>query len=144
MKLYISFILSGLLLSLPGYAEIYKCQAANGQTIYSSKQCAKTAEIFTPTASPQIGLDNTLKNTQTKPSVDIYITSWCPYCKKAMAYLRSENIAFNSYDIEKDSRAKAKKHQLDPGYSGVPLTVINGQLLKGFSKGRFERALKKK
>ncbi|NOR69714.1 MAG: DUF4124 domain-containing protein [Methylomarinum sp.] len=147
-KLAIVSAILGLILSLPATAEIYKCKTAKGQTIYSSTKCAQTAEIFIPKVGPQVNLfaikNDTSKKTPTKPVVDIYITSWCPYCKKAMAYLRSKNIAFNSYDIEKDSLAKAKKQQLDPNYSGIPLTVINGQLLKGFSESRFELALQQK
>lgn len=58
-----------------------------------------------------------------------------------MAYLRSNGIAFNAYDIEKNARAKARKQKLDPAYSGIPLTVINGKVLKGFSASRFGNAL---
>lgn len=121
-------------------AEIYKCKSATGDTIYSSEKCGGNSEVFILNKESHVE-QKLVANSISKPSVDIYITSWCPYCKKAMAYLRSNNIAFNAYDIEKDARAKAKKQKLDPRYSGVPLTVINGKLLKGFSPRRFEKAL---
>lgn len=140
--------LFGLLFSQFSDAAIYKCQSADGETIYSSIKCSSSAEIFVPAinnppshATPTIDKKTTEKKPHSTPAVDIYITSWCPYCKKAMAYLRSKNIAFNAYDIEKNAQAKAKKIQLSPGYSGIPLTVINGRILKGFSKREFDIAL---
>ena len=144
-KLYLTLILLGCQFASPVYAEIYKCKTTNGETIYSSKKCADDTGLFTlqadlrPLQTKNIAIS---EKEQAMPSVDIYITSWCPYCKKAMAYLRSKNIDFNVYDIEKDAQANAKKQILAPRYSGVPLTVINGKVIKGFSKDRFEQALK--
>lgn len=146
--LVVTLCLFGLQFSRFSYAAIYKCQSASGETVYSSIKCSPSAEIFvpainnTPLQASSTRDNNTTDNKQhSTPAVDIYITSWCPYCKKAMAYLRSKNIAFNAYDIEKNAQAKAKKLQLAPGYSGIPLTVINGKILKGFSKQQFDIAL---
>jgi len=128
-----------LLWASPSLAAIYKCKTATGETVYSSEKCEGTAENFT--LQKDNNLNQLSKNNALKPSVDIYITSWCPYCKKAMAYLRSKNISFNTYNIETDKRAKLKKQKLAPGYAGVPLTVINGKVLKGFTSSRFDKAL---
>ena len=73
--------------------------------------------------------------------VDIYVTSWCPYCKKAIAYLDAKGVKYNKYDIEKDSSAAARKNALAPNYSGIPLAVIYGKTIKGFSKQRYSAAL---
>lgn len=135
--LIICFAILGLQYGVPLLADIYKCKSAGGEISYSSKKCSGIPEFFNlkkEKVSQQLtGAD--------KLSVDIYITSWCPYCKKAMAYMEKNNIAFNAYDIEQDDSARAKKYKLDPSYSGVPLTVINGKILKGFSPRRFEKAL---
>ena len=66
------------------------------------------------------------------PQVELYITSWCPYCKQAENFFRSQGIPFTSYDIEKDSSAAQRKEQLDSS-GGVPLAIINGQKIHGFS-----------
>ena len=124
---------------VPASAAIYKCKTASGQTIYSSKKCEGSSSVLS--LKKEKTVEQTLNKELTKPSVDIYITSWCPYCKKAMAYLRSNNIPFNSYNIENDADAKSRKQKIAPGYAGVPLTVINGQILKGFSSSRFDKAL---
>lgn len=79
--------------------------------------------------------------TRSDAEVDIYVTSWCPYCRKAVAYLESQGISYNKYDIEKDEEAAARKSLLAPGYSGIPLAVINGQIIKGYSRESYEEAL---
>ncbi|MGZ5621705.1 MAG: glutaredoxin domain-containing protein [Methylobacter sp.] len=84
------------------------------------------------------------KNLAVAPHVDLYITSWCPYCKKAIIFMHKNNIAFNEYDIEQDFDAAARKAKLDPDYSGVPLAVINGTVIRGFSESKYRKALEKK
>ncbi|MGZ4994299.1 MAG: glutaredoxin domain-containing protein [Methylobacter sp.] len=84
------------------------------------------------------------KNHAVAPKVDLYITSWCPYCKKAIAFMLKNNITFHEYDIERDLDAAARKESLDPDYSGVPLAVINGTIIRGFSEAKYQKALTKK
>ncbi len=81
---------------------------------------------------------------QAAPQVDLYVTSWCPYCKKAIAFLHKNNIAFNEYDIEEDLDAAKRKETLAPDYAGIPLAVINGIIIPGFNEGRYQKALKEK
>lgn len=80
-------------------------------------------------------------DTTQSATVDIYVTEWCPYCRQAIAYLRANGIAFNRYDIEKDTAAASRKKRLAPSYSGVPLAVINGKIVKGYTKEAYEEAL---
>lgn len=74
-------------------------------------------------------------------NVVLYTTSWCGYCKKAAAFFQSRNIPFTEYDIEKDPAAAERRRRLD-SRPGVPLAVINGQTILGFSPGAYENALK--
>lgn len=77
------------------------------------------------------------------PQVELYVTSWCPYCKKAENFFRTQGIPFTSYDIEKDSAAARRKEELDRS-GGVPLVIINGQKIHGFSENAYREALQKK
>ena len=77
------------------------------------------------------------------PQVELYVTSWCPYCKQAENFFRSQGIPYTAYDIEKDSSAARRKEQLDSS-RGVPLTIINGQIIRGYSVDAYREALKKK
>lgn len=72
--------------------------------------------------------------------VELYVTSWCPYCKDAIAFLNAQGVRFAVYDIEKDSAAARRKEQLD-GRKGVPFAVINGQGVHGYSEQGYLRAL---
>lgn len=75
-----------------------------------------------------------------QPSVELYTTSWCSYCKKAKAYFRSKGIAFTEYNIEKDKAAQQRLRSLSKS-STVPFAVINGQQIRGYSTSAYERAL---
>ena len=61
-----------------------------------------------------------------------------------MVFLRDNNIAFNAYDIEQDFDAANRKEKLAPDYSGIPLAVINGTIIRGFNEGKYRKALMKK
>lgn len=75
-----------------------------------------------------------------KNQVELYVTSWCPYCKKAIRYFESKGIAYKAYDIEKDKQAAARKNQLD-GQGGVPFAVINGTRIHGYAPDLYTQAL---
>ena len=74
------------------------------------------------------------------PEVELYVTSWCPYCNKARNYFQSRGIPFKVYDIEKDKRAAERKKRLDYR-KGVPFAVINGQRIHGYAVSAYEKAL---
>lgn len=75
--------------------------------------------------------------------VELYITSWCGYCKKARSFLNAREIEFKEYDIEKDKSA-AKRHRKLNRRGGIPVAVINGKKIIGFSEASYESALKKR
>lgn len=139
-------LLLALTFALPAQAEIYQWTDAAGKSHFSGSKPATPATLENRTdledkSSPPAPVD--AKAHATAPKVDLYVTSWCPYCKKAIAYLRKHNIAFNAYDIEKDLDAAARKKTLDPGYSGIPFAVINGVNVRGFSEDSYQEALVK-
>jgi len=72
-------------------------------------------------------------------TVEIYVTEWCGYCKKAQKYMKDKGIPYVAYDIEKDSAAM-QRHK-DFGGRGVPLIVIGSKKMSGFSPEAFERFL---
>ena len=80
------------------------------------------------------------KETYGEADVELYVTSWCPYCKKASEFFRSRGIPFTEYDIEKDKNAARRKKRLTKE-NGVPFAIINGQKIQGFKRAAYERAL---
>lgn len=73
-------------------------------------------------------------------AVEMFATSWCGYCRKAREYFQARGIPLIEYDIEVDVAAAQRKQQIDT-HPGVPLVVINGQLIHGFAPAMYERAL---
>ena len=73
-------------------------------------------------------------------SVEMYVTSWCHYCREAQSYLKSNGIAFTAYDIENDGAALQRYNKLGGG--GVPILVIGSQVMYGFNKAKFESIMK--
>ncbi len=79
-------------------------------------------------------------------TVYFYSTSWCPYCKKARDFMDEQGIDYIEYDIDEDISAKIKHEELlgnkkKPGKVGVPLFVVNGKVLQGFSEKRLVNAV---
>lgn len=72
--------------------------------------------------------------------VTMYSTSWCGYCRKARRYFNARNIKFKEHDIEKSRWARAQYNKL--GGSGVPLIVVGGSIMRGFSVDTFESLYK--
>jgi glutaredoxin len=72
--------------------------------------------------------------------VDLYVTSWCPYCKKAAAYLDRRGVEYRIFDIEKDAEAAKRKNRLD-NRKGIPFAVINGVAIHGWSESAYAEAL---
>ena len=76
------------------------------------------------------------------PEVELYTTSWCPYCTKAKRFFRSRGILFKEYDITKDKAAARRKKKLDRKGGGVPFVVIKGKGIHGYSERAYELALR--
>lgn len=74
------------------------------------------------------------------PTVEIYETSWCGYCKKAKNFFRSRGIKFTVYDIEKDPQA-ARRMKTMTKRRAVPFVVINGKGIQGYSEQAYTLAL---
>ena len=77
---------------------------------------------------------------QRTATAEVYMTSWCPYCKEAIKFLKDNRIPYVAYDIEKDSEAAKRRDRLFPR-QGVPAAVINGKKIYGFSAQAYAEAL---
>jgi glutaredoxin-like YruB-family protein len=88
------------------------------------------------------GKKNSLNNQtiNANPQVEIYTTSWCPYCKQAKDYLNSKGISYTEHDVEKSPEALRRRNELVPA-GGVPVAVINGRVISGFSSKTYDAVL---
>lgn len=67
----------------------------------------------------------------------MYSTSWCGVCKRARRFLSLRKIPFEEYDVEKTR--KGQKDYAELKGRGVPILLVGGQRMNGFSAARFER-----
>ena len=66
--------------------------------------------------------------------VEIYTTTYCPFCTRAKSLLRSKNIAFVEIDVTEDDALRAKMIELSGGRRSVPEIFINGKIIGGFDE----------
>ena len=160
LKSFLLLIILFFLFQGTASAEYYKWEDENGNiniTDYPPPtKSGKNVKVYQPEPESSDVSPSTKNTTQTEPKaaysrdtnvkprksheVVIYTTSWCPYCKMAREFLKSRNINFTEYDIEKDSEAAERKKRLD-SKSGVPFAIINGQKIHGYSQSTYEQAL---
>ncbi len=88
----------------------------------------------------QSGLERPQAKPKPAPTVELFTTSWCPWCKKAREYFKSRGIKFTAYDIEKDPGALERKVGID-GDKHVPTAIIGGKVVKGYSPSEYQAAL---
>ena len=76
-----------------------------------------------------------------KNQVEIFVTSWCPYCKKLENFLNKNKIDYTRYDVEDGAKGAEEFDRL--GGSGVPLVRIGQDIIEGYDPQEILASLKK-
>ncbi|HLK85994.1 MAG TPA: glutaredoxin 3 [Candidatus Binataceae bacterium] len=71
-----------------------------------------------------------------KAKVEVYTTSYCPYCTRAKSLLKSKGIEFEEIDVTNDPAARARMIELSGGRRTVPEIFINGRIIGGYDELR--------
>ncbi len=72
--------------------------------------------------------------------VELYMTQWCPYCRKMEAFLKQNGISYRRYNIEFDQAARRRYERL--GGRGVPLLKVGSYTIRGYDPQAVLRALR--
>ena len=69
-------------------------------------------------------------------NVEIYTLDYCPFCKRALAFLNDHNVEFTQIKI--DGNDKKKKKKLGEMYNikeevTVPQIIIDGKRIGGYT-----------
>ncbi len=72
--------------------------------------------------------------------VKIYSTPTCPYCIMAKKYFDSKDITYESIDVSAD-KARAEEMVKLSGQMGVPVIVIDDNVITGFDKSKIDALL---
>ncbi len=156
LRLLVTMVALVLLVPFVTDAEMYKWVDDNGAVTFKdtpppASKKKKKVKVYTDAdfdpAPPEQPVDTNprpRKNTRAEPekqvapkqqqreTVELYVTAWCGYCKKARAYLDKKGVPYVAYDIEKDAAANQRHKEL--GGRGVPLIIIGSNKISGFSE----------
>lgn len=73
--------------------------------------------------------------------VTLYTTSWCGWCKKTRSWLDGKGVRYTDKDVERDGDAADEMRELVGGDSGVPVVVIDGEVIRGFDQRKMSELL---
>ena len=65
-------------------------------------------------------------------NIEVYSKDWCPYCKKAKAFLKSKGLNFKEIDINEGDNYEQMQERT--GNKTVPQIIINDQSLGGYDE----------
>lgn len=73
-------------------------------------------------------------------NVKMYTTPTCPWCRMAKEYLVGKGIQFTDFNVAED-RGKLQEMVQLTGQRGVPVIVIDNDIIVGFDKNKIEKDL---
>ncbi len=73
-------------------------------------------------------------------TVKIYSTPSCPYCHMAKKFLDEKGVSYEDIDVASDESA-AKEMVEKSGQMGVPVIMVDDQVIVGFDKEELVKAL---
>ncbi len=73
-------------------------------------------------------------------SVSVYTTPTCGFCRQVKAYLHQQGVPFTEYDVSQDPQKASEMVQLS-GQRGVPVVLIDGQVVVGFNRPLIDQLL---
>lgn len=68
--------------------------------------------------------------------VEVYTTSYCPYCRQAKSLLKQKGVVFEEIDVSGDAALREKMIELSGGRRTVPEIFINGKIVGGYDELR--------
>ena len=72
--------------------------------------------------------------------VVIYSTPTWPWCKRAKEYLSQKGVSYQEHNVAED-RAAAKEMIEKSKQMGVPVTIIDDEVVVGFNQAKFDELL---
>ena len=73
-------------------------------------------------------------------NVAIFTSPTCGYCHQAKAYLSERGLRFIEYDVSRDNKAAQEMLRIS-GQMGVPVILVDGEVIVGFNRPRLEQLL---
>lgn len=74
------------------------------------------------------------------PSVTIYTTPSCVYCKMAKEFFKENNIKYTELNVAEDDEAREEMVE-KTGQLGVPVIMVGDQVIIGFDEDKISEVL---
>jgi glutaredoxin 3 len=71
-------------------------------------------------------------------NIIVYTSPTCGYCRMLKEFLTQRGISFEERDVSRDP-SYAQELVRSTGQMGVPVTIIDGQIVVGFDRARLEQ-----
>jgi glutaredoxin 3 len=71
--------------------------------------------------------------------VTVYSAEWCPWCHKAIDFLKANKVNHEVKDV--DNPKNAAEVQQVSGQTGIPVIVIDKDVIVGFNMPAIKKAL---
>jgi glutaredoxin 3 len=68
--------------------------------------------------------------------VQVYTTTYCPFCTRAKALLMNKGVAFEEINVTDDDELRQKMVELAGGRRTVPEIFINDKIIGGYDELR--------
>jgi glutaredoxin len=145
--------------SLAGFSQMYRWRDKDGNLVISTnppppgvKWEKKTTEPPSqggPKTKDADGVKRGVQEVDLKRSnrdikVTMYMTTWCPVCKKARDYLNSLGVNLTEFDIEKDPEKEKEWLRKVDGRKGVPVIDVEGIIMQGLNSEKITAALEER
>ncbi|MBN2287417.1 MAG: glutaredoxin family protein [Tissierellales bacterium] len=72
-------------------------------------------------------------------NVIVYSSNTCPHCVTAKDYLKSKGVDFTEKNVSTD--LEARKELMGMGFMGVPIIMIDGQIVEGFNRAKIDELI---
>lgn len=66
--------------------------------------------------------------------VEVYTTSYCPFCTRAKSLLKNKGVSFEEIDVTEDAGLRQKMIDLSGGRRTVPEIFIDGKIVGGYDE----------
>ena len=137
-------------LALPGAAQVYKWTDRDGRVHFGDRPPpeaeAEELKIRSHEGAAEVKDWSAVIRGKRPPNaspqqVTMYSTQWCGVCKRARAYFAANGIRHTEIDVEQSEAGRLEFREM--GGRGVPLILVGGKVMRGFSPEGFERLRKR-
>jgi glutaredoxin-like YruB-family protein len=112
----------------------------NGCQILDRLVGPQPSAAYAALMKPPVSLKAATNVASKQPTVKVYVTNSCPWCRKLETYLDRNRIKYTKVNVETDPTA-AFEMSNKSGQLGVPQSDIGGTMVIGFDLARISKLL---